>query len=218
MMERRLIPLDVYKEAMDESLKNAVALIQASIAVANDASKVHGLLLSGLASEEIAKAYACLLVASKLIPRNHPLIEYQNKKSVFRNHDVKNELMTTMGATLLLAGYKKTKPGESFIPDRGEMFGMGLVANYMGSESTKIRSDRMYVDIRKNKTRKFEVLSPMKMETDGFVLDHKLSEIMIAQILHLYELFTTEEFQQDIEKHRAKLRQFDTQSPTNPEW
>ena len=213
-----MISRDIYKEAMEERLRNAEALIEASKAVGKDALKVHALMLSGLASEEIAKAYVCWLVVSKLIPRNHPLVQYQSKKSIFRSHDIKYEIITTMGATLLLAGFKKVKPGESFIPGRGEIFGMDIVAKHLAPESTRIRADRMYVDIRKNKSKKYKVLSPLKMNTDDFVLDYRFSTLMIEHIRYLYQLSSTDGFEHDIEKHRSNLRNIDPQYPDNPIW
>ena len=152
-----MIPREIYKETMEESLKNAEALIEASEAVGKHASKVHALMLSGLASEEIAKAYACWLVVAKLIPRNHPLVGFQRKKSVFRSHDIKHELSTVMGATLLLAGLNKTEARESFVPDKGALFGMGIVAKYFGPENTRIRSNRMYVDINRDESNESEI-------------------------------------------------------------
>lgn len=213
-----MVPLEVYKEAMEESLKNAEALIDAAKAVGDHAQKAHALMLHGLSQEEIAKAYACWLVVAKVIPRNHPVVGFNRKKSVFRNHDIKHELVISLGSTLMLAGLKGTKAGESFIPSKGEIFGMGIVANFMGPESTKIRSDSMYVDIRQDEKKSYEVLSPLKLNTKEFNLDFSLSELLIGQIRHLYDVSTTDEFKQDIEKHRSFVRENSPDYPDKPQW
>jgi AbiV family abortive infection protein len=213
-----VIPREVYKEAMEESLKNAEALIKASKAVANDASQAHALMLHGLAQEEIAKGYACWLVIAEVIPRNHPLIGFSRKKSVFRNHDVKHELFISMGSTMMLAGLRGTKSGESYIPDKGEIFGMRLVANFMGPEITKIRSDMMYVDIRQNEPKTYEVLSPLKLNIQEYNLDYSFSELLIEQIRHLLHLSTTDDFKQNIERYRSLIRNNSPDYPENPLW
>ena len=54
-----MIPIEVYQEAMVESLKNAKALIKEAVLVAKNVSMTHALILKNLAIEEIAKANAC---------------------------------------------------------------------------------------------------------------------------------------------------------------
>jgi AbiV family abortive infection protein len=217
-MGKELVSIEIYREAMEESLKNAEALIKASKTIASDASQAHAVMLHGLAQEEIAKGYACWLVIAEVIPRNHPLIGFSKKKSVFRNHDVKHELFILMGSTLVLAGLRGAKSGESYIPNKDEIFGMRLVADSMGPEITKIRSDMMYVDIRQNESKTYEVLSPLKLNIQDYELAYSFSESLIKQIRHLFHLSTTDDFKQNIERYRSLIRNRRPDYPENPLW
>ena len=110
-----LIPKELYHELFVESIRNAEMLIEEAKLIAESKSKTHARMLHNLAIEEVAKGYACLLVASGMIPRSHPLVRRTGKGCVFAGHDVKYGFYTAVAQKLFSKELQKAKSGERSI-------------------------------------------------------------------------------------------------------
>ena len=211
-----MIPREVYKEAMEESLKNAKALIEESYLVAKNVSKIHGLMLKNLAIEEVSKAYACWQAANSLIPLNHPFIDPKDRISVFRNHDTKNSMYMAIANASLMAGMKKQK-GEPITTTPQEVAFMGRLSDNFGKEGTKRRFEWMYVNIVEENGQ-YKVSSPLKMEKDVHGVDYRGIKYNIGFIEKIDKFSKTKEFKDRLSELRVIFKKFDNNYPVNPIW
>jgi len=208
----------VYKEAMEESLGNAKALLQEAGMVARTVSITHALMLKNLAIEEIAKSLACWYVVAEILPMNHPLVRITGKKSVFRNHDVKNTIYMCMTGTMLLAQWKRMGLADGDDISEGNLFGVGLGATALGPIGTKKRFEWMYVDIVRNKEGDWTVSSPLKLDQQKKSVDFSSVKASIKYLELLMKFMSEDEF----EKYRMDRREWfvknDPDFPKKPRW
>ncbi len=213
-----MIPREVYKEAMEESLKNAKALIRDAYLVGKQVSMTHALMLKNLAIEEIAKSNACWLVVAEILPRNHPMVMITGKKSVFRNHDVKNTLYMGLAGAMNVARMKRAGLIDEKESPEGLALGIGLASTIIGPMGTKKRFEWMYVDIVKNKEGEWIISSPLKLDNNNKVIDFrnvkKVIQFMDTQIRFLKD--------SKMKDHRIMMRKWykdnDSDYPEKPEW
>jgi AbiV family abortive infection protein len=212
-----VIPREVYKEAMDESLKNAKALVQEAYLVAKHVSNTHALMLKNLAIEEVAKAYVCWQVANGILPLNHPYADPCDNRGVFKSHNTKNTIYMTLANTKLLFGMKKSND-ETPILSEQELLVLSLFATTFGKEGTKRRFEWMYVNIIKVDDDHYSVSSPLSKDKDLNVIDFRGIKSIIGMIESFDEFSKTQPFLDNLEMLRAETRKFDTVYPDNPLW
>lgn len=216
--EIRLIPIEVYHEAMIESLRNAKALVEEAVLVARQVSMTHGLMLRNLAIEEAAKAHVCWLVVAGILPRNHPMVKTLGKKSVFRNHDVKNAVYLELANSINLDGMKRA--GEILGDTDPEQLAhvMGYLSSVIGRKGTEKRFEWMYVDIVEEGDGSWSVSSPLKMDKENQSIYFK----NIKDVVRFLEIEI--QFLRDARLHeyRDNMREFykenDSDFPDKPKW
>jgi AbiV family abortive infection protein len=218
LMGKNLIPKEVYREAMVESLKNAKALVQESYLVAKNVSSTHALMLKNLAIEEIGKAIACWNVVAEILPRNHPMIKRSGPKSVFRNHDVKNALYVAFEGSLLLAQWKRESGNGIEETSEGELLGLGLAASALGPFGTKKRFEWMYVDVVRNQDGAWGVSSPLKTDSQQRVISYVGVKGCINYLEWLIGLLGNETIEEYRTQRREWLSKNDSDFPKKPRW
>ncbi len=213
-----MIPIEVYRLTLNECINHAEELLNISRIIASRGSKAHALLLKNFAVEEIAKAYVCWLVSSEILPRNHPIAKTTSKRGVFRNHDTKYILSTTVGSMLIIGAQKGMRPGEFYVPDAGELTGISIAATAIGKIGTKKRFEWMYTDIITDSDGNWKVTSPLKLDLDETILNYGLDESMIAYLKNLRKSSNTEDFKKRVREYRTKLSKIDPEYPSKPKW
>jgi AbiV family abortive infection protein len=215
---KSLIPKEIYREVMEESLKNAKALVQESYLVATNVSNTHAKMLKNLAIEEIGKAVACWNVVAEILPRNHPMIRITGKKSVFRNHDVKNAIYSAYEGSIFLTQWKKATGSENEAISESELLGLGLAASALAPFGTKKRFEWMYVDIVQEDDGTWSVSSPLKNDTGQQVINYTLIKQSIAYLDWLFKQLGSNMIIEYRQQRREWLMKNDPDFPKNPKW
>ena len=211
-----MIPREVYREALDECLKNAEMFVYESKLITEKGSHVHALLLKNLAGEEVAKAYVCWMVANRVIPLNHPIVWPKGKKTIFRSHDTKNKVYIEIASAMLLRQSGQREPGPA---TKGELLGIGLVAQFMGKEGTQKRSEWMYVDIVRNKKKKqWVVSSPLLLDKTTRPPEFGQIDEMIGFVKRIREFTENDQFADNLEQVREDTQKADPDFPDPPVW
>jgi AbiV family abortive infection protein len=213
-----MIPRTIYKEAMNESIKNAEMFVYEAKLIDAKGSRTHALLLKNLAIEEVAKAYVCWMIANRVIPLNHPIVWPRGKKTIFRSHNVKNKIYMDIASVFLLWQMQKEGKRESGPLTKGELAGISIVTQFMGKEGTKKRSDWMYVDIARNKEGNWYVSSPLSNDNIITQPNFKQIETMIGFVKWIGEFAKSVQFMDYLEQLREETRTTDSDFPDDPIW
>ena len=213
-----MISRELYKEAMDESLKNAEMFVYEAKLIAEKASQTHALLLKNLAIEEIAKAYVCGMVAYRVIPLNHPIVWPKSKKTIFRSHDVKNRVYIDIASAHMLQYMQKSGLRETGPITTGEITGISIVTQFMGKEGTKKRSEWMYVDIVQDKKKNWYVSSPLLYNEEVKPPDFNHIDAIIGFIKRIIAFAESSHSADNLEKVREDTRKLDPEFPDDPIW
>jgi AbiV family abortive infection protein len=214
-----LIPREVYKEAMDESLKNAEMFVYEAKLIAQRGSRTHALLLRNLAIEEVAKAYVCWMVTNRVIPLNHPIVWPKGKKTIFRSHDTKHKAYLDVASALLLNQMQKSGQREPGFITKGELVGINILTQFMGKEGTKKRFEWMYVDIIRNKEKtKWTISSPLLLDSTIKPLEFTHIEAMIGFVKSIRNFAESDQFAANLEKVQEETRRLDSDYPDTPIW
>lgn len=213
-----MIPREMYKEAMEESLKNAEMFIYEAKLIAEKGSQTHALLLKNLAIEEIAKAYVCWMVAYRVIPLNHPIVWPRSKRSIFRSHEVKNRVYMDIASAHMLQQMQKSGLREPGPMTHGEIVGISIVTQFMGKEGMKKRSEWMYVDIVKDENKNWSVSSPLLYDNEVRSPDFNHIDAMIGFIKRIRAFAESPHFADNLEKTREETRRLDPDFPPDPVW
>jgi AbiV family abortive infection protein len=213
-----LIPREIYKEAMAESIRNAEVFIQEAKIIAEKGSSTHSLLLKNLAIEEVAKAYVCWMVAHRVIPLNHPIVWPRGKKTIFRSHDAKNKIYMDLASAFLLWQMQKEGKRKSGPLTKGEIAGISVVTQYMGRKGTEKRSEWMYVDIVRGKDGKWFVSSPLSNDDLMTPVNFGQIDAIIAFLKSIEEFAESAQFADYLEQMQEETRKSDSDFPPDPLW
>ena len=210
---------EVYRKAMVESIKNSGMWLKEAKIVAKKASKGHAQALTIFAGEELGKAVICWLATNGVFPYNHPEVDFQNKRSVFRQHPLKNA--TAIGFSLgLLASDEAPEEVDTFVEDywTGEPIEFRYLLLKMGAFTTWARSTWMYVDINQIEKGQFEVSSPLEKEpysVEGAIEDLTHTLKVFKKIVRVSEK-RPKEFEEIYIELKTELMQKDNTFPKRP--
>lgn len=158
----------IYTEAMNASLENAIRWLEDAKLLAEHGSEPHCRALQNFAGEELAKATGCWLVVNKYLKSSHTLVKYDS--GVFRDHDVKNLVITVLGAfvhAIIQLEKQNRQINRLNLEEYVQIPLLDSIYVEVASRGEGKRIDWIYVDIyRKNNA--FEVSNPLKIETDDF--------------------------------------------------
>ncbi len=230
---------EVYREAMNESLKNAEQWLADARLLAQHDSRIHSFVLRDLAGEEIAKSYACWQVLVGALPVNHPLVrpnieettETVMKKlkkeaernqrrvrqgklpkkqiSVFSSHSMKYGLMNDLGSQFF-----KEKDSQE-MTEKAEAF-LGAVNQMIGEIAVLKRSEWMYVNLCKTE-KGLKVTSPLNSKINVFDSTFALKQMSLDAIKRLVSLHH-DDVSEWVRKRKKALKRLDAYFPRNPKW
>lgn len=205
---------DAYETCMTESLKNAEMWLKESRLIVESGSKGHAQALTIFAAEEVGKAMTCWIAINKVMPFNHPEVEYQCSKSVFRKHYLKGG--AAIGFSLALSGVTELSH-DTLVKDpvSGQEMEYRQLLLRLGDYMAQSRMKWMYVDIKKG-IDGIEVHSPLQQ--DPVSIDAVMDDVerSIAVLRAFIEL--TPEFKEVFKEIRVFLEENDDRFPKKPEW
>jgi len=213
-----LIPREIYREAMNESIKNARMMLDEADIISERRSVVHARVLQNMAIEEVAKAYVCWLVTNGVIPYNHPLVDPQDGKSVFQNHQIKVSIYVAIANILNVLILREAGIRGSSLPSERRILALDTVLDWVSEKGSKKRYDWMYVDVKIDKKGNYTVSSPLLIDSDIILDGLNGVRSTINLICWLDNQSKTESFAKKRTRMREKIRTSDDMFPPNPEW
>ncbi len=228
-----------YQDAMLESLRNAEQWLEDAQLLLENGSITHAYVLSDLAGEEVAKAYACWHVLVGAIPTNHPLVKPSKKEtietvskrldkeakrdsrrvrqgkqpkkpiSVFTSHAMKYALASDLGSSFFMP---KDVQAHS---EKLESFLAGI-NTFFGEIGVMRRSEWLYVNLSES-DEGLEVSSPMRKEFQFQDSKFHVKQMSLDAVKKLIAA-PTSEFSKWASARRKRLKEKDPYFPKNPKW
>jgi AbiV family abortive infection protein len=212
---------EAYKKAMVESIKNSGMWLKEAKTIAKKGSESHAQALVILSGEELGKAIMCWLTINGVFPYNHWEVDFKNKDSIFRKHDLKNA--TVIGfSSALISPEDIPEDSEEMVTDTwtGEPIEFRKYLGKLGAFAAKVREAWMYVDIEQEEKGVLKVSSPLERKPTsvfGAITDmtHSLQSfknfVRAAKEHH-------REFSEIFKELRLELEEKDEKFPEHPQW
>ncbi|MFW9961741.1 MAG: AbiV family abortive infection protein [Candidatus Thorarchaeota archaeon] len=205
---------EAYCKSYIESLRNAETWLDDAELLSRNNSTEHARALVIFAGEEIGKATTCWLAVNKVLPFNHPEVDFTRKTSVFRSHDLKNEgiiglIYSIADIDVLKLAVAEKEKSRSIQVDPSAKYGIGRFA-------TEARSRWMYVSIEGTKSKGYEVNSPLLDEPGDPIAIIKTLRKVIETLREMESSGFADSPQ--FKKFRNDMIALDPTFPENPEW
>ena len=212
----------IYTKVMAESIRNSGMWLKEAKILTEKGSKEHARALLIFSGEELGKAAYCWFVRIRLIPMNHPDVDYikKNRDGIFKSHSLKN--VTALGLILSIE-YPDAVPDDELNPDMTDPYTntpstMREVLAKMGAHATWARMRWMYVDIVEEQG-EYVVITPLKEDTKDIVdgiegMERTLNAF--KKIVRVNPL--PDDMLEWIESTREFLKNNDERFPDEPAW
>jgi AbiV family abortive infection protein len=204
---------EAYEKAMRESIRNGRMWLDEAKILYKKMDKTHAHALMIFAGEELGKSAHCWMAVNKVMPFNHPDIDFRSKESVFKDHRLKNA--TALGFLIGIIESQHSEVGS-------EQLGLEearSIRNFlavMGSLAAITRERCMYVDINQERKKVHNVHSPLEMESVD------LTDLLkgMTKAFNLFDTFVDMpwEFEDYFDEVRAFLVENDDRFPKRPDW
>ncbi len=212
---------EAYQKAMIESIKNSGMWLKEAKIVAKKGSESHAQALVILSGEELGKAIMCWMTINGVFPYNHWEVDFKNKKSIFRRHELKSA--TVMGFSWgMISSVDDAEESDEMVTDiwTGEPIELRNLLNKMGAFASWARTTWMYVDIEQEEKGKLKVSSPLEIEpysVDGAIADMTHSLQTFKKLIRSAKEYS-DEFAEIFDELRAELEEKDEKFPKHPQW